>query len=78
MVFGIAPQKARIALAPFRIYNDKITLLSSMAVLHAFEEALHLLNSGVIMTNVLLTQALSLEHFLQALTLAHYGGCFFQ
>ena len=35
MVFGVAHGDAKISLSPFRIYNDEITVLGSMAVLHS-------------------------------------------
>src|SRR5438045_3218185 len=43
MVFGVAPHEARISLSPFRIYNDEITVLGSMAVLFSFGPALDLI-----------------------------------
>jgi len=33
MIFGVAPHEARISLSPFRIYNDEISVIGSMAVL---------------------------------------------
>src|SRR5690349_5323694 len=45
-VFGVASPEARISLSPFRIYNDEITVLGSMAVLYSFAPAINLLSSG--------------------------------
>ncbi len=73
MVFGVAPQEARISLSPFRIYNDEITALGSMAVLYSFGPALNLLSSGAIDTAVLLTAALPLEDFPNALSMVRRG-----
>jgi hypothetical protein len=42
MVFGVADGDAKVELSPFRIYNDEITVLGSMAVLHSFGPALDL------------------------------------
>ena len=36
--------------SPFRIYNDEITVLGSMAVLHSFGPALDLMAAGAIDT----------------------------
>lgn len=72
-IFGVAPGEARISLSPFRIYNDEITVLGSMAVLHSFEPALHLLSSGAINTEVLLTTALPLDDFPDALSMVRRG-----
>ncbi len=73
MVFGVAPSEARISLSPFRIYNDEITVLGSMAVLYSFGPALNLLSSGAIDTAVLLTAALPLEDFPNALSMVRRG-----
>ncbi len=73
MVFGVAPQEARISLSPFRIYNDEITVLGSMAVLYSFEPAVNLLSSGAIDTAVMLTTALPLEDFPNALSMVRQG-----
>jgi len=73
MVFGVAPQEARISLSPFRIYNDEITVLGSMAVLYSFGPAVNLLSSGAINTEVMLTTALPLEDFPNALSMVRRG-----
>jgi 2-desacetyl-2-hydroxyethyl bacteriochlorophyllide A dehydrogenase len=73
MVFGVAPQEARISLSPFRIYNDEITVLGSMAVLYSFGPAVNLISSGVINTEALLTAALPLEDFPHALDMVRHG-----
>ena len=73
MIFGVAPQEARISLSPFRIYNDEITVLGSMAVLFSFGPALDLISGGVLDTKALLTMALPLEDFPTALTMVRKG-----
>ena len=73
MVFGVAPQEARMSLSPFRIYNDEITVLGSMAVLFSFGPALDLISGGVIDTEALLTTALPLEDFSKALNMVRKG-----
>jgi 2-desacetyl-2-hydroxyethyl bacteriochlorophyllide A dehydrogenase len=73
MVFGVAPQEARVSLSPFRIYNDEITVLGSMAVLYSYGPAVELMNSGVLNTDVLLTQTFPLENFPEALDVVRRG-----
>jgi len=73
MIFGVAPSEARISLSPFRIYNDEITVLGSMAVLYSFGPAVNLLSSGAIDTAVMLTTALPLEDFPNALSMVRRG-----
>lgn len=67
LVFGVAPQEARLALSPFRIYNDEITVVGSMAVLHSYGAALDLVASGAVDTGPLLTDSLELSRFDSAL-----------
>lgn len=73
MIFGVAPVEATVRLSPFRIYNDEITVLGSMAVLHSFGAALDLMAAGVVDTASLLTHGLPLEEFPQALDLVRAG-----
>src|SRR2546426_4597946 len=73
MVFGVAPRDARISLSPFRIYNDEITVLGSMAVLYSFGPAADLISGGAIDTEALLTAALPLEDFPNALNMVRRG-----
>ncbi|OXM73779.1 MULTISPECIES: zinc-dependent alcohol dehydrogenase family protein [Amycolatopsis] len=74
LVFGVAPAEARVALSPFRIYNDEITVVGSMAVLHSYGAALDLVSSGAVATKALLTDALPLERFPDALDLMRSGA----
>jgi 2-desacetyl-2-hydroxyethyl bacteriochlorophyllide A dehydrogenase len=73
LVFGVAPAEARISLSPFRIYNDEITVLGSMAVLYSFGPAINLLSSGIIDAEMMLTAALPLEDFPKALSMVRRG-----
>ncbi|MBK1786997.1 zinc-dependent alcohol dehydrogenase family protein [Prauserella cavernicola] len=74
LVFGVAPEEARVALSPFRIYNDEITIVGSMAVLNSFGAALDLVAAGAIDTDALLTDTLSLEQYPDALALMRSGS----
>ncbi|KAA9151759.1 zinc-dependent alcohol dehydrogenase family protein [Amycolatopsis acidicola] len=74
LVFGVAPEEARIALSPFRIYNDEITVVGSMAVLHSYGAALDLVAGGAIDTKALLTDTLPLDRFGDALDLMRSGA----
>jgi 2-desacetyl-2-hydroxyethyl bacteriochlorophyllide A dehydrogenase len=74
LVFGVAPAEARIALSPFRIYNDEITVIGSMAVLHSYGRALDLIANGAVDTASLLTHTLPLREFPAALDLMRSGA----
>ncbi|MER2092198.1 MAG: zinc-dependent alcohol dehydrogenase family protein, partial [Saccharopolyspora rectivirgula] len=73
LIFGVAPAEARVSLSPFRIYNDEIKIVGSMAVLHSFGAALDLVASGAIDTEAIITDALPLETFPEALELMRAG-----
>jgi 2-desacetyl-2-hydroxyethyl bacteriochlorophyllide A dehydrogenase len=73
LVFGVAPTEVRISLSPFRIYNDEITVVGSMAVLHSYGAALDLVAGGAIRTDAIITDALALNDFEQALSLMRSG-----
>jgi NADPH2:quinone reductase len=73
MVFGVASHDARISLSPFRIYNDEITIVGSMAVLFSFQAALDLISGGMINTQAMLTTALPLQDFPSALDMVRQG-----
>ena len=73
MIFGVASAEARISLSPFRIYNEEITVLGSMAVLYSFQPALDLMSAGIINTEAMLTTAYPLEEVSEALVAVRHG-----
>ncbi len=73
MVFGVAPAQATVALSPFRLYNDEITVVGSMAVLNSYGAALDIMAAGKIETEPLLTHALALAEFPAALDMVRAG-----
>lgn len=74
MVFGVADGDARVSLSPFRIYNDEIQVLGSMAVLNSFAPAVRLLVSGAIDATPLLAEpTYPLEGFADALQAVRRG-----
>ncbi|WIX79828.1 zinc-dependent alcohol dehydrogenase family protein [Amycolatopsis carbonis] len=74
LVFGVAPAEARVALSPFRIYNDEITIVGSMAVLNSYGNALDLVSKGFIDTEALITDTLPLEQYPDALAKMRSGS----
>ncbi|RNL85109.1 zinc-dependent alcohol dehydrogenase family protein [Halostreptopolyspora alba] len=74
LVFGVAPEEARVSVSPFRLYNDEITIVGSMAVLHSFRVARDLLAAGAVDPAPLLTHALPLARFPEALDLMRAGA----
>ncbi|PZF81668.1 zinc-dependent alcohol dehydrogenase family protein [Jiangella anatolica] len=73
-VFGVAHADARLALSPFRIYNDEITVVGSMAVLHSFGDAVGLVASGQVRTSPLVSHTSGLDGFPDVLDLVRSGA----
>ncbi len=65
--FGVAPGAATASISPFRIYNDEITIVGSMAVLHSFGRAVELMSKGVIAADTMITHSFGLAEFTDAL-----------
>jgi threonine dehydrogenase-like Zn-dependent dehydrogenase len=63
LVFGVTPAEATMSLSPFRIYNDEITVMGSMAILRSFAPAVDLIGSGAIDPRPLLSAPLPLDQF---------------
>ncbi|MGH3113999.1 MAG: zinc-binding dehydrogenase, partial [Gaiellaceae bacterium] len=73
LVFGVANADARVAVSPFRIYNDEITVVGSMAVLHSFGAALDLIARGAVTTDGLVSHRLPLADYPKALDVVRQG-----
>jgi 2-desacetyl-2-hydroxyethyl bacteriochlorophyllide A dehydrogenase len=73
LVFGVSPAEASISLAPFRVYNDELTVTGSMAILRSFAPAVELIVSGTVDPRPLLSEPLPLEEFGEALRRVRAG-----
>ncbi|MFG2859461.1 zinc-dependent alcohol dehydrogenase family protein [Streptomyces sioyaensis] len=65
--FGVAPSAAKASYSPFRVYNDEITIVGSMAVLHSFGRAVDLMAKGVLDADTMITHSFGLDDFGAAL-----------
>ncbi|MFF0497166.1 zinc-dependent alcohol dehydrogenase family protein [Nocardia aobensis] len=65
--FGVAPGDATASFSPFRIYNDEITVVGSMAVVHSFGRAVDLVRKGAIDADTMVTHTFALDQFSEAL-----------
>ncbi|PSJ26645.1 alcohol dehydrogenase [Streptosporangium nondiastaticum] len=72
--FGVAPSTATARVSPFRVYNDEITIVGSMAVVHSFGRAVELMGKGVIDANAMITHSFGLEAFPEALRTFREGA----
>jgi threonine dehydrogenase-like Zn-dependent dehydrogenase len=67
LVFGVANADAVARFSPFRVYNDEIKIVGSMAVLHSFERALALFANGVIDSESMITNRFPLDEYPSAI-----------
>jgi 2-desacetyl-2-hydroxyethyl bacteriochlorophyllide A dehydrogenase len=67
LMFGVAKDDAIAKFSPFRVYNDEIKIVGSMAVLHSFERALALLAKGVIDSEAMITNRFPLDQYMNAI-----------
>ncbi len=65
--FGVSAEQAQATWAPFRIYNQEITITGSMAVLHTFERAAEMFAAGVLDPKVFISDRYPLEQYAEAL-----------
>jgi 2-desacetyl-2-hydroxyethyl bacteriochlorophyllide A dehydrogenase len=73
MVVGVAPPEARLSVSPFRIYTQELTILGSMAVLDSFSRALTLVTEGAVTVDPLLTHAMRIDEYPEALDTLRRG-----
>jgi 2-desacetyl-2-hydroxyethyl bacteriochlorophyllide A dehydrogenase len=73
LIFGVTSGDAEVSLSPFRIYNDEITVLGSMAVLNSFGAAAGLMADGAVKTAPLLADPYPLDRFGDALASVRAG-----
>jgi threonine dehydrogenase-like Zn-dependent dehydrogenase len=66
-VFGVAAADAIARFSPFRVYNDEITIVGSMAVLHSFGRAVDLMAKGVIDAATMVSHSYPLDEYTKAL-----------
>jgi 2-desacetyl-2-hydroxyethyl bacteriochlorophyllide A dehydrogenase len=72
--FGVAPTDARATFSPFRVYNDEITIVGSMAVLNSYARAVEMFAAGALIAAPMVSHAFSLEDYGDALELFRTGA----
>jgi 2-desacetyl-2-hydroxyethyl bacteriochlorophyllide A dehydrogenase len=73
MVFGVASVDAVARFSPFRVYNDEINIIGSMAVLNSFGRARDLLIKGAIDSEAMLTHRFPLDAYMTAIDTFRQG-----
>ncbi len=67
LLFGVASDTAEARFSPFRVYNQEVRIIGSMAIRHSFERALILMARGAIDGDRLLTHRFKLDQYGEAL-----------
>ena len=65
--FGVAPADATARFSPFHVYNDEISVVGSMAVLHSYARAVEMFSAGALRSDRMVSHAYTLEDYGQAL-----------
>jgi 2-desacetyl-2-hydroxyethyl bacteriochlorophyllide A dehydrogenase len=73
LMFGVTAAEASAVISPFRIYNEEISVIGSMAVLHSFERARDLLVAGAIDAEAMITHSMPLERYEDAVAVFRSG-----
>lgn len=74
LLFGVCPPEETAGYAPFKIYNEEITVIGSMAVLRSYGPAIDLLAAGGVDTDKMVTHTFPIERFDEAVELVRAGG----
>jgi len=74
LMFGVTPAEATATFSPFRVYNEEITVIGSMAVLHSFERARDLLVGGAVDAAAMITHSIALDSYEAAIAAFRSGA----
>jgi 2-desacetyl-2-hydroxyethyl bacteriochlorophyllide A dehydrogenase len=66
LLFGVCPPGEEASYDAFKIYNEEITILGSMAVLNSYGPAIDIIAAGAIDTDRMVTDTYTLDQFPQA------------
>ena len=73
LIFGVCPPGEKAAYDAFKIYNEEITILGSMAVLNSYGPAVDILAAGAVDAEKMVTHTLTLDEFPEAIELVRGG-----
>ena len=65
--FGVASYASRVQIEPYKIYNQEIRIIGSMAVLRSFERAGDLLSGGALQPDVMISHRFGLDLYSSAI-----------
>lgn len=71
--FGVCPPDERAGFDMFKVYNNELTIIGSMAVLHSYGPAIDILTAGAIDTERMVTHTFPIDHFGEAVAMVRRG-----
>jgi threonine dehydrogenase-like Zn-dependent dehydrogenase len=74
LLFGVCPPGEKASFDAFKIYNEELTILGSMAVLNSYGPAIDLLAAGAVDPAAMVTHTFTLDDFPQALEMVRQGA----
>jgi 2-desacetyl-2-hydroxyethyl bacteriochlorophyllide A dehydrogenase len=74
LLFGVCPPGETAAYDAYRIYNEEITILGSMAVLNSYGPAIDILAAGAIQADQMITDTFPLEAVAEAVAHVRRGA----
>ena len=73
LLFGVCPPGEKASYDVFRIYNEEITVLGTMAVLYSYGPAIDVIAAGAVDASKMVTHTFDIDAFPEALALARQG-----
>jgi len=74
LLFGVCPPGETASYDAFKIYNQEITILGTMAVLNSYGPAIDIITAGAIDTKKMVTHTFPIDQFAEAIDLVRQGG----
>jgi 2-desacetyl-2-hydroxyethyl bacteriochlorophyllide A dehydrogenase len=71
--FGVASTEARATFSPFRVYNDELNIVGSMAVLNSYGRAVEMFTAGALNARPMVSHAFCLDDYPAALEMFRAG-----
>ena len=72
--FGVAATDATAVFSPFRVYNDEITIVGSMAVLNSYARAVEMYTAGALAADRMVSHTFTLDDYGAALDMFRAGS----
>jgi 2-desacetyl-2-hydroxyethyl bacteriochlorophyllide A dehydrogenase len=74
LLFGVCPPGEKAAYDAYKIYNEEITILGTMAVLNSYGPAIDVISAGAVDAKKMVTHTFPIGQFAEAVELVRQGG----